>query len=563
MDGNDELQFFDVIVLGAGWSGLLACKYCLGEGLKTTVLESRDLIGGVWAFTDDARFGGVMTTTETTSSRCVTEMSDFPMPDDFPEFPAHTQIISYLRDYCARFGLDRHIRLDHQVKGARKIGNAWHVACANGAELLAKNLIVSSGVHQHPNDISGDPRFNRFTGPIIHTAEIKSAPRDLVGKTVVLFGGGESASDIAFQVSKAAAGLYWCIPNGQWFIPKMVDRWWPFPSKRPKIGDQASSRVRLTLSPTRGYSPFINQYLQFTLGFNGHGQEAWRTHAPYHQHFFNKSYAVIPQVKAGKVIAKRDIARSDGNDVYFSDGTMVRADAIISSSGYRMAFPFFDASTMPSLDIQDWYKYLFAADPSLAFVGFARPVIGSIPAIAELQSRYAALVFAGKRTLAPLEERARVTKKDTDYWNRRFRFTSRRLRGLVDLPYYCDQMARLIGCRPPYWKLLFTAPGKWWWAVSTPWNGGQYWLHDETRHERVFRAFSRYRFNQASEVYILLALMPILPFVALGSRIRLFINENFIWRREPAPRRDEVPVPDGISAERSGAISSHIRGTFP
>ncbi|MGC2199535.1 MAG: hypothetical protein WA633_05220 [Stellaceae bacterium] len=35
----DNLPFFDVIILGAGWSGLMACKYCVGEGLKTLILD--------------------------------------------------------------------------------------------------------------------------------------------------------------------------------------------------------------------------------------------------------------------------------------------------------------------------------------------------------------------------------------------------------------------------------------------------------------------------------------------------------------------------------------------
>jgi dimethylaniline monooxygenase (N-oxide forming) len=551
MDKNEELQFFDVIVFGAGWSGLMASKYCLGEGLKTLVLEGRDSIGGVWAFTQDGSYGGVMTTTETTSSRCITEISDFPMPADYPEFPGHLHIMAYLKAYCDRFDLDRHIRLEHRVDRARKIGDVWHVTCANGAKFRAKNLIVSSGVHQHRNDVSDEPPFNSFAGPVLHSAAVKEAPPDLAGKTVVMWGGGESASDVANQVSKTAGRIYWCIPNGQWFIPKMVERWWPFPSSRPKIGDQASSRVRLLLSPTRGFSPFINQYLQFSLGFNGHGQEAWRTHAPYHQQFFNKSYEVIPQVKAGKVVAKRDIERCEGNEVHFTDGTSVRADAIIACSGYRMVVPFFEPGT--TTDPQQCYKYMFGADPSLAFVGFVRPVIGSIPAIAELQSRYTAMLFAGRRTLPPLAERERIIQKDTSYWNRRFRFTSRRLRGLVDMPYYNDQIARLIGCRPRFWKLFFTAPRKWWWAVSTPWNACQFWLNDESHHDRIFATFARYRFNQASEVYILMALAPILPFVALISYVRLYINEHFVWRDESAPKpRARVSAgSEGRPAERA------------
>ena len=548
----DRTDSFDVIVVGAGWSGLMACKYCLGEGLKTLVLEGRDSIGGVWAFTDDDRFGGVMTTTQTTSSRCVTEISDFPMPEHYPEFPSHVDIRAYLGDYCACFDLERHVRLDHQVSEVRKVGGLWHVACANGSAYHAKNLIISSGVHQYPNDVSTDSRFNRFAGPIMHSAAVKKAPPSLADKTVVIWGGGESASDIAFEIGKSAARIYWCIPNGQWIIPKIVDRWPPFPGNgRRRIGDQVSSRVRLLLSPTRGFSPFINQYLQYAFGFNGHGQEAWRTRAPYQQAFFNKSYDVMSHVKSGKVVPKRDIVRSSGNDVYFSDGTAARADVIITCSGYRMTFPFFDAAEVPSMNPQVCYKYMFAEDPSLAFIGFVRPVIGSIPGIAELQSRYAALVFAGKRALPSPAERTRITREDTAFWNHRFRFTSRRLLGLVDHPFYCDQLARLIGCRPRYWKMLFTAPRKWWWAVSSPWNGCQFWLNDESHHERIFATFARYRLNLPSEIYLFLALAPILPFVGLISRIRLFVNEHFVWPRERAAKYVEVGPPDGATIERA------------
>src|SRR2546426_8571960 len=73
-------QAYDVIVIGAGWSGLMACKYCLAEGSSTLVLEGRDII------TPPTRGSGVnahtppmQKTTETTSSRCLTEISDFPM----------------------------------------------------------------------------------------------------------------------------------------------------------------------------------------------------------------------------------------------------------------------------------------------------------------------------------------------------------------------------------------------------------------------------------------------------------------------------------------------------
>jgi hypothetical protein len=554
MATDDHVPLLDVLILGAGWSGLLACKYCLGEGLKTQVLEGRDSIGGVWAFTDDPRFGGVMTTTETTSSRCITEMSDFPMPETCPDFPTHRDVLAYLRAYCTRFDLDRHIQLGRQVTSARKAGEIWHVACAGGYQYRAKNLIVCSGVHQQPNDISKDFPFNGFAGQILHSAAVKDISPDYAGKTVVIWGGGESASDIALALGAEAARVYWCIPNGQWFVPKVVDGWPPFPSDRRKVVDHTSSRLRLLLSPTHSFSPFIAQYLEYTYGCNGHGQEAWRTDAPYNRSFFNKSSAVLSQVRSGHTFAKRDIADCEGHYVRFTDGTQVRADIIISCAGYRLTLPFFEPAAAPATDPRQWYKYLFAEDPSIALVGFVRPIFGSIPGIAELQSRYAALVFAGKCALPPPAERAHATRADAAFWNHHFRFTSLRLRGLVDHFIYSNQLARLIGCYPRFWRLLFASPRKWWRAVTSPWNGCQFWLNDEAHHQRIFATFARYRDNQSSEVYTFLILAPILPLIGLCTWTRVFFKEHLAGRtrrRQVQSRSMSGRIAEGKSTERA------------
>jgi len=241
MDQSEHEQLLDVIIIGAGWSGLLACKYCLAEGLKTLALEGRDSLGGVWSFTEDRSCPGVMTTTETTSSRCITEISDFPMPVTYPDFPSHHDIIAYLKAYCARFDLERHIRLGQQVSSVQKIDGAWCVMLADGFRYNARNIVVCSGVHQHPNTVSDDAKFNRFAGEILHSSEVKAIPPDYAGKTFVVWGGGESASDVTLELSKVADRVYWCIPNGQWFVPKVVPNWPPFPSPLRKVVDHTSA----------------------------------------------------------------------------------------------------------------------------------------------------------------------------------------------------------------------------------------------------------------------------------------------------------------------------------
>jgi dimethylaniline monooxygenase (N-oxide forming) len=523
---------YDVLVLGGGWSGLLACKYCKAAGLKTLVLEKRTTIGGVWAYTDESAWGGVMRNTVTTSSKCITEISDFPMPDGYPDFLHHSQILSYLTRYGSRFELFPHVRLGEEVTRATKRGESWQVSTRSGRTYSAKHLIVATGVHQQPADMSADARFEGFGGTLVHSARVKQLADEHAKKVFVVWGGGESASDVAYEASLVAERVYFCIPNGQWFLPKVVDRWPPFPSGAPKVLDQTSSRLRLFLSPTHRYSPFVNQYLTWLLGFNGHGQEPWRTPAPYNRSFFNKSTDVLSRVKAGVVIPKRDVARCDGRTVHFTDGTKADADYIVTCSGYRIAFPFLDGGAAGS-DPRGWYKYVFCQDdPSLAFVGFARPIFGSIPGIAELQSRLVAGVFTGRLSLPPREERARTIEHDRRFWSRHLRHTSLRIAGLVDHFVYCDQLATLIGCRPRLWRLLWRNPRRWWQAITAPWNGCQFWLDDAEHRDRVFATFDRYGDNRASQVHVFLALAPVLPLIMLYQYAREALKE----RLDPAYR---------------------------
>ena len=536
---------YDVIVIGGGWSGLMSAKYCLAEGLRTVVLEGRDVPGGVWAYTDDSRYGGVMKTTHTTSSRCVTEISDFPMPENYPAFPSHEQIKAYLDAYCARFGLIGHVRFGRQVTRASKLGDLWEVTTGDGSRWLAPRLIVASGVHQFPNDMEHDARFQGYGGTLLHSAAVKEVPREWSGESVVVWGGGESASDIAEAASAVGARVYFCIPNGVWFVPKEVDRLPGFPRSGPLILDHISSRLRLRFSPTHRYSPFIYEYLEWAFGFNGHGQEAWKTDAPYQRSFFNKSAAVLARVKSGHVVPKRDIAFCRGSTVHFADGTSAHADRIVTCSGYRTAFPFLDSSLGVTPDPRTWFKYIFSnEDPSLAFVGFARPIFGSIPGLAELQARYVARVFSGARPLPGPAERRAATERDAGFWNRHFRDTSLRIAGLVDYFLYANQLARLIGCSPKLGRLLLSSPRRWWQVVTAPWNGSQFWLNDPDHHPRIFATLRRYSTDRMAQAYLWLLLTPVLPLFGIKRYLQVILRQRVglssMTRREARPAAVEA-----------------------
>ena len=154
----------DVIVIGAGWSGLLSCKYALEENLSVRVIEKREDIGGVWKFSPDPAITTVMKNSTTSSSNTVTEISDFPMPKKIGDFPKHNDIKTYLDDFARKHNLRRHIHFNTAVKKIHKINHVWYIETENNIEYRGKNVIVCSGVHQRANDDLEKSLLKNFEG---------------------------------------------------------------------------------------------------------------------------------------------------------------------------------------------------------------------------------------------------------------------------------------------------------------------------------------------------------------------------------------------------------------
>lgn len=236
----------DVIVIGAGWSGLMACKYMLEEGLTVAALEKRADVGGLWCFSEDPSIVTVMRNTKTTSSSSVTEMSDFPMPKEIGAFPKHENVLSYLKAYCDAFKLWPHIRLDHAVKNAVKKDGLWQVECENGRVFKSTFLVVCSGNGQLPNRALEDTLLKDFEGEIHHSYTLKSFVPEHKGKRVMLIGGGETASDVVEEWCDHVERLIWSIPRGMHFFRKFAKI---LPNRQPQVLDKASSRVLTFIAP--------------------------------------------------------------------------------------------------------------------------------------------------------------------------------------------------------------------------------------------------------------------------------------------------------------------------
>ena len=496
----------DVTIIGAGWSGLLACKHMLEEGLTVTVLERKATIGGVWQYSDDTEETTVMRSTQCTSSVTVTEMSDFPMPDGFDTFPTHSQIVEYLNSYADHFELRPHIHLNVKVDRVEKNDN-WIVHTTSNQTYTSKYLVICTGIYEKANTVLQSTLFKDYTGALYHSKQIKFPLDKHKGHKILVVGGGETASDIVSEWYDQSDCIYWSIPRGQHFFRKYAKI---LPWGRPQPLDKASSRALTTIAPYHKSKPGLSWICKWTsngslLAYQGHGIPEWKNDSPFFRFTINKNGKVLDLVDYKKVIPKGAIVKCEDKQVQFADGTNEHFDAVIMCTGYDLHYFPFLPEKYRNKTFRDRYKFVFdVEDPSIAFVGYVRPVVGAIPSITEVQSRWVAKVFAQTIPFKPLEFRQADVRTDSSYWENYFKDSSQRLEALVEGFIYIDDIARLAGIFPDYKALLLRNPKGWFTAVFSPYSGATYRLNEPTHEEQALQTMAKHRKHTTNPVHLVL-----------------------------------------------------------
>jgi len=203
-----------VIIVGAGMSGLLAAIRMQQAGIGFVVLEKSVDLGGTWL---DNQYPG---------SGCdvpshLYSYSFAGNPDWSRLYARQPEILAYFRTQADRFGITPHLNFGVEVDSADwdDAGTVWSVKATDGSEWRAPVLIVATGQLNRPRtpDLPGK---DDFAGVQLHTARWDpNAP--IAGKRVGMIGTGASAIQAVPEIAKEAAHLTVFQRSPHWIIPRM------------------------------------------------------------------------------------------------------------------------------------------------------------------------------------------------------------------------------------------------------------------------------------------------------------------------------------------------------
>ena len=169
----------DTLIIGAGPVGLF-CVHQLGIiGLKCEVVDNLDKIGG----------------------QCIELYPDKPIYD-IPAVPECTgeELTNNLIEQIKAFKTNFH--LNERVEEIKKVEKKWITKTNKGTEFESSSIIIAAGVGSFEPRKFPTKEIDKYEGnQILYSIRDKTIFKD---KTVVIFGGGDSALDWAIELSNSS-----------------------------------------------------------------------------------------------------------------------------------------------------------------------------------------------------------------------------------------------------------------------------------------------------------------------------------------------------------------------
>ncbi len=390
-------------IIGTGCSGFTTAKRLKDEGVPFDCFELSDDVGGNWYYKNPNGRSACYQSLHIDTSKWRLAFEDFPVPSDWPDFPHHSQLQQYFRDYVDHFGLRPMITFNTEVTRAeRDADGLWQVTLSTGVTRTYDVLFICNGHHWDPRipDYPG-----HFDGPAFHVHAYCDPfdPIDMRGKTVVVVGMGNSAMDVASELAQRpiAGKLVVSARRGVWVLPKYMD------------GRVADKAVMPAWMPRSLGVALARRKIKSAVGRMEDYGLPRPDHEPLEAHP-SVSGEFLTRAGCGDISFKPNIKALEGRQVRFEDDSVLDVDVIIYATGYRISFPFLtDPKLQPDADhrLPLFKRMMRSGVPNLFYMGLAQP-LPTLVNFAEQQTKLAAAYLTGRYALPDAAEMDRITAAD-------------------------------------------------------------------------------------------------------------------------------------------------------
>ena len=208
---------YEVVVIGAGVGGIYQIKRLIDLGVKATVLEGEDDLGGTWyrnrypgaRFDSESFTYGYSWDQEILDEWHWTEM-----------FSPQPETLKYLNFVAEKFGLREHMQFNCYVEKMvfDESANTWTLFLKDGRILTTHFVLTAIGLLSVPTlpRIDG---VDDYKGQAFHTFNWPHEPINLTGQRVAVIGTGATSIQLIPEVAKEAAHLTVFQRRPNWAAP--------------------------------------------------------------------------------------------------------------------------------------------------------------------------------------------------------------------------------------------------------------------------------------------------------------------------------------------------------
>ncbi|MCS6926656.1 MAG: NAD(P)/FAD-dependent oxidoreductase, partial [Candidatus Binatia bacterium] len=195
----EPIEYYDVIIIGAGVTGLYQLYRIRQLGLTVRVYEEGGGVGGTWYWN---RYPGCRFDSESeTYSYSFSEelLQEWDWKEHYSGQPENERYLNYVAD---KFDLRKDIQFNARVAAAvyDERTNRWEIRLESGQRARAQFLIAAVGILSAPY-IPPFPGIDSFQGESYHTARWPHEGVDLRDKRVAVIGTGATAVQLIPEIA--------------------------------------------------------------------------------------------------------------------------------------------------------------------------------------------------------------------------------------------------------------------------------------------------------------------------------------------------------------------------